>query len=47
MKIVVGISGGSGAIYALGILQALRELGVESHLVVSNMGNMLLSMSVV
>lgn len=38
MKIVVGISGGSGAIYALGILQALRELGVESHLVVSNMG---------
>lgn len=38
MKIVVGISGGSGAIYALGILQALRELDVESHLVVSNMG---------
>lgn len=38
MKIVVGISGGSGAIYALGILQALRAVGVESHLVVSNMG---------
>lgn len=38
MKIVVGISGGSGAIYALGVLKALRELHIESHLVVSNMG---------
>lgn len=38
MKIIVGISGGSGAIYALGILQGLKELNIETHLVVSNMG---------
>ncbi|MGL5346858.1 MAG: UbiX family flavin prenyltransferase [Peptostreptococcaceae bacterium] len=38
MKIIVGISGGSGAIYALGILRALRELDIETHLVVSTMG---------
>lgn len=38
MKIIVGISGGSGAIYALAILKALKDLGIETHLVVSNMG---------
>ncbi len=38
MKIIVGISGGSGAIYALGILKSLRDLDIETHLVVSNMG---------
>ncbi|MGL5329076.1 MAG: UbiX family flavin prenyltransferase [Peptostreptococcaceae bacterium] len=38
MRIIVGISGGSGAIYALGILKVLKELNIETHLVVSNMG---------
>lgn len=38
MKIVVGISGGSGSIYALSVLKALKELNVETHLVVSTMG---------
>ncbi|MGL6107328.1 UbiX family flavin prenyltransferase [Romboutsia sp.] len=38
MKIIVGISGGSGAIYALGILKALKDLNIETHLVVSTMG---------
>lgn len=38
MRIIVGISGGSGAIYALGILEALKGLNIETHLVVSNMG---------
>lgn len=38
MKIVVGISGGSGSVYALSLLKALKEMGVESHLVVSSMG---------
>lgn len=38
MKIIVGISGGSGAIYALGILKALKSINIETHLVVSNMG---------
>lgn len=38
MKIIIGISGGSGAIYALGILKALKDLNIEIHLVVSTMG---------
>lgn len=35
MRIVVGISGSSGAIYGIRLLQALQQLGVESHLVLS------------
>jgi 4-hydroxy-3-polyprenylbenzoate decarboxylase len=38
VKIVVGVTGGSGAIYALALLRFLRDLGVESHLVVSDSG---------
>ncbi|GHV33385.1 putative UbiX-like flavin prenyltransferase [Synergistales bacterium] len=38
MKIVVGISGASGAIYAVSLLKALKELGIETHLVVTSMG---------
>lgn len=38
MKVVVGISGGSGAIYGVSLLKALKELGIETHLVVSTMG---------
>jgi flavin prenyltransferase len=34
-RIVVGISGASGAIYGVRLLRLLRELDVESHLVVS------------
>jgi len=34
-RIVVGISGASGAIYGIRLLKLLRELGVESHLVMS------------
>ena len=34
-RLVVGITGASGVIYGLRSLDALRELGVESHLVVS------------
>ena len=34
-RLVVGITGASGAAYGLRALDALRELGVESHLVVS------------
>ncbi|GAQ20136.1 3-octaprenyl-4-hydroxybenzoate carboxy-lyase [Deinococcus grandis] len=36
MRLVVGVSGGSGMPYAESILRALRDLGVESHLVVSS-----------
>ncbi|WP_042263410.1 UbiX family flavin prenyltransferase [Paraburkholderia heleia] len=34
-RVVVGISGASGAIYGVRLLRLLRELEVESHLVVS------------
>jgi 4-hydroxy-3-polyprenylbenzoate decarboxylase len=34
-RLVVGISGASGVIYGIRTLDACRELGVESHLVVS------------
>lgn len=35
MKLVVGISGASGAIYGIKLLKACQELGVETHLIVS------------
>jgi 4-hydroxy-3-polyprenylbenzoate decarboxylase len=34
-RLVVGISGASGVIYGLRVLDACRELGVESHLILS------------
>lgn len=34
-RLVVGISGASGAIYGIRLLQALRRLNIETHLVVS------------
>jgi len=34
-RLVVGISGASGAAYGLRVLDACREIGVETHLVVS------------
>lgn len=37
-KIIVGISGGSGSIYAVSLLKALKELNIETHLVVTTMG---------
>lgn len=35
MKLVVGITGASGAIFGIRTLEALRELGVETHLIIS------------
>ena len=34
-RLVVGVSGASGVVYGVRVLDALRELGVESHLVVT------------
>ena len=34
-RLVIGVSGASGAVYGLRALEACRELGVESHLVIS------------
>jgi 4-hydroxy-3-polyprenylbenzoate decarboxylase len=36
MKLIVGITGASGAILGVRTLEALRMLGVETHLVLSN-----------
>ncbi|HLR21958.1 MAG TPA: UbiX family flavin prenyltransferase [Tissierellaceae bacterium] len=38
MKIVVGVSGGSGSIYAISLLKAFQQLNIETHLVVTSMG---------
>ena len=35
-RVVVGVSGGSGMVYARDLLKALRTLPVETHLVVTN-----------
>jgi 4-hydroxy-3-polyprenylbenzoate decarboxylase len=38
MKIVVAITGATGAIYGVRILQRLRDAGAETHLVISRWG---------
>lgn len=40
---VVGVSGATGVVYAVRLLHALRQLGVESHLVVTKPGEMTLA----
>jgi flavin prenyltransferase len=42
-RVVVGISGASGAIYGVRTLDALRDVGVESHLVVTRAALMTLA----
>lgn len=39
-RLIVGISGASGALYAVRLLELLRETDVETHLVVSRAGAM-------
>ena len=34
-RLVVGVTGASGAVYGVRVLDACRDLGVESHLIVS------------
>jgi flavin prenyltransferase len=38
MKVIVGISGATGAIYGVRLLERLRDAGVETHLVISRWG---------
>ena len=38
MKIIVGMTGATGAIYGVRILERLRAAGVETHLVISRWG---------
>lgn len=42
-RIIVGVTGASGAVYAKRCLEALRDAGVETHLVVSRSAEMTLS----
>lgn len=35
-RLIIGISGASGAIYGVRLLQLLRDTPIETHLVVSN-----------
>jgi 4-hydroxy-3-polyprenylbenzoate decarboxylase len=36
MKLIVGISGATGAIYGIRLLEVLKESGVETHLILSS-----------
>jgi flavin prenyltransferase len=40
MRIVIGVSGASGSVLALGVLDQLRAVGVETHLVISRGGEL-------
>lgn len=39
-RLIIGISGSSGIIYGIRLLQVLRQLSVETHLVVSKAGQL-------
>lgn len=43
MRIVVGMTGGSCTLYGVGLLKALEQLNIETHLVVSRMGEQVLA----
>lgn len=38
MRIIVGMTGGSCSLYGVALLKVLEQLGIESHLIVSRMG---------
>ena len=38
MRLIVGITGATGSIYGVRVLERLREAGVETHLVISRWG---------
>ena len=42
-RLIVGITGASGSVYGLRVLDACRELGLESHLVLSRAGSLTLA----
>lgn len=39
-KLIVGISGASGVIYGIRMLEVLKEIGIETHLIVTNAAKM-------
>lgn len=38
MKMIVGISGASGAIYGIRLLEEMKDRGIETHLIISRWG---------
>lgn len=42
-RMIVGISGATGVVYALRLLETLRMLGIETHLVITKPGEMTIS----
>jgi 4-hydroxy-3-polyprenylbenzoate decarboxylase len=43
MRMIVGVSGATGVVYAIRLLEVLRDLRIESHLVISKPGEMTLA----
>ncbi|RPF49746.1 4-hydroxy-3-polyprenylbenzoate decarboxylase [Thermodesulfitimonas autotrophica] len=43
MRIIVGITGASGVIYGISLLEALRQLDVETHLILSQQAERLIT----
>ena len=42
-KLVIGITGASGVVYGIRLLEILRELGVETHLIISKSAHVTIS----
>jgi len=44
LKLVIGITGSTGAIYGIRMLETLKKLNIETHLVISEWGEKCISM---
>ncbi len=44
MRLIIGISGATGAIYGIRLLEVLRALSIETHLVITEMGKTTISL---
>lgn len=44
MRLIIGITGSTGAIYGIRMLEVLKKLGVETHLIMSEWGEKCISM---
>ena len=44
MKLIIGITGSTGAIYGIRMLETLKKLNIETHLVISEWGEKCISM---